>query len=321
MSKRNIGKILLCMYSLLLISVLLLGRQADAAKKTETETETNASNINVYNEDALLYVTDYSVTNESIIPGKEFTLKMTLKNFSDKDTANDVMVIIDNPEGVVPEYGTVSVEYIDSIAPKASKSLKFGYTADNNIEVSELNFLVYTSWDEYHTNSPIRIAVGKEGDVVVEECTIPEKFTVGKTDYISALVENVSGGAVNNLVMAAICDDEEIASETIGTLPAGASKTQYISVTFDKEGQHSYDLVLRYTDEEGVNKEYSMGSGMLIVDAPDLIDNVNNGQTNTAGPQEADNNAGAGNIVIICTIGILMIAICCVVLILLYRRK
>lgn len=315
MSKRQISRILFGMCAVALMLTLLLSNTVHAAK-TGSSTTTQEKT-----EESLLYITDYSVTNETIIPGKEFTLKMTLKNFSSKVTAENIIVMIDNPEGVVPEYGTVSVEYIDSLAPKATKTLKFVYNADSKIEASELNFLVYASSDSFHTSTPIRIAVGKEGDIVVEEYTAPEKYVAGKTDYISALVENVSGGIVNNVVMVAMCDDKEIASATIGTMPAGASKTQYVSVTFDEPGQHSYELLLKYTDEEGTNKEYSIGSGMLIVSDAGVSNITNAGQSNVPEQQVTQDNSGANNFVIICTIGILLIAVCCVVLILLYRRK
>ena len=309
-----VRRILLGISAMMVVAALALSTPADAAK-------TGQSTVEKSEEESLLYVTDYSVTNETIIPGKEFTLKMTLKNFSSKVAANDIIVMIDNPDGVVPEYGSVSVEYIDTLAPKATKTLKFNYNADSEIEASELNYIVYTSSDSYNTSTPVRIAVGREGDVVVEEFTAPEKYEVGKTDYISALIENVSGKEVNNVVMVAKCDDAEVASATIGTMPIGVSKTQYVSVTFDEPGQHSYEVLLRYTDGEGVNKEFSIGSGMLTVSESNASGDAAVKPADTSTEQTMQNTFGASNIVIMCTIGVLMIAVCCVILILLYRRK
>lgn len=320
MNKKHILGTVMGVFAVILVCTLFSGIQIKAAGQNGHITPT-ATNI-PKNKDALLYVTDYSVTNQTIIPGKEFTLKMTLKNFSSRDSAENVVVMIDNPEGVVPEYGTVSVEYIDKLAPNSSRTLKFAYTADSKIEATELNFMVYVNSDAYNnTTTPVRIAVGTVGDIIVEDYNAPEKYAAGKTDYISAQVQNASGGVFNNVVMVAMCDDKEIASANIGTMPSGASKTQYVSVTFDEPGKHSYELLLKYTDEQGTNKEYSIGSGMLEVSGNDVGTDVNTGQGSNAVHEDTQEVTSGSNIVIMCTIGVLMIAVGCVVLILLYRRK
>ena len=276
---------------------------------------------------ALLFVTEYDISNQTIIPGKEFTLKMKVENYSAKTTAKNVVVMIENPEGIVPEYGTVSVNYIDSIGPKSSKEIKFKYKADSSIEASELDFNVYISSDSYNTSTPLRIAVGREGDFSVEEFTVPEKFQIGKTEYISALIENVSGKDVDNVVMVIKCDDEILASQNIGAMSANTSKTQYVSVSFEDgvQGQHSYELLLTYTNGAGASKEFIIDSGMFTIEdniGDSVIqDNDMNNLDNSASEMAENSEVGVNNIVIICTIGILMIAICCVILLLVYRRK
>ncbi|MBE5938629.1 MAG: hypothetical protein E7265_11475 [Lachnospiraceae bacterium] len=297
-----------------IVSLLIGSAEASAApKKTSDE-----------DQHPLLFVTKYSVTNQSIIPGKEFTLKLTIENYSSKETAHNIVVMMNNPSGIVPEYSSVSVNYLDSIGPKETKNIKFKYTADPLIDDTELNFEVYIAADETSTTTPIRIPVGREGDFAVDEYSVPEKYEIGKTEYISALVENISDKEMSNVVMTLRCNDVTVASENIGTISVGTSKTQYVSALFSDLGTFPYELVLVYTDGTGVGKEYSITTGMLTV-VEKLDSEGSSSNTATANPQQNQQivgaKSGSPNIVVICSIGILLIIICCVVLLLLYRRE
>lgn len=273
--------------------------------------------------EALLYVTEYEVDNQTIIPGKEFTLKLKVENYSAYASAKNIVVMIDNPKGVVPEYGTVSVQYIDYIGPKSSAELIFKYIADEDLKVTELDFGAYVSSDSGNTSTPLRLSVGREGDFVVEEFAVPEKFAVDKKEYVSALIENVSDKDLDNVVMVVKCDGEVLTSQSIGTMLSGVAKTQYVSILFEDgdQGQHSYELLLTYTDGAGTSKEYIITSGMLTVNdkagETETYDDNNNSNISV----NEDSQTGVNSIVVICAIGILMIAVCCVVLLLIYRRK
>ena len=275
----------------------------------------------------LLYITGYQLDNQTIIAGKDFTLKLTIENYSAEAQAENVIVMIDNPAGVVPEYGTVSVQYLDTIAPKESKEVMFRYRADTDIEATELDFIVCVISDTNTTTTPIRLSVGREGDFFVDEYTIPEKFVIGKREYISALIENVSGKDIDNVAMVVKCDGEVLTSQNIGTMLAGISKTEYVNVMFEDgdSGEHSYELLLTYADGAGESKEYIISTGMFNIaekaDEQETYD-VNNGNSNaSADGLNEEGQPGINNVVVICTIGIIMIAICCVVLILIYRRR
>ena len=275
---------------------------------------------------ALLYVTEYEVDNQTIIPGKEFTLKLKVENYSATASAENIVVMIDNPKGIVPEYGTVSVQYIDSIGPKSSTEVIFRYKADEDIDATELDFGAFVSSDSCNTSTPLRLSVGREGDFFVDQFTVPEEIVIDKKEYISALIENVSGKDFDNVAMVLKCDGEVLASQSIGTMLSGVSKTQYVNIMFkeDSLGKHSYELLLTYTDGAGTNKEYIITSGMLTVkdnvNQSESQGNTNNSNVSVSG-EDGESQAGINNIVIICTIGILMIAVCCVVLLLIYRRK
>ena len=308
--KRWMNKIAVC---LMLIATMVI----PAGSQTVYATGTGRA------ESALLYVTGYEVTNETITPGSEFTLTITLENFSSSVTAKNVMVVVGNPNGITPEYSTVSQTYLGQVGPKDTAEVSFRYTADTTIDAEELDFTAKVISDSYSTDTQIRIPVGRTVDFDVEECTVPETFVVDKTGYASAMVENLGKSGVNNVVMVARCDGQDVASANIGTMSAGTSKTQSVSLTFDKEGQHVYELVLTYVDSEGADKEFVIASGVLKVISAEKQANTENQQNvpEEQQIQQTEEGSGIGNFVLICISGILLIAVCCVILLLIYRRK
>lgn len=274
-------------------------------------------------ESALLYVTGYEVTNGTIVPGEEFTLTLVLENFSSTVSAEHVMVVIDNPVGIVPEYGTVTQAYIDLVEPGTTKEVSFRYTSATDISASEIYFSAHATSDSYSTTTRLIIPVGRMTDFGVESYTVPEKCVVNKTEYVSAMVRNTGRIGVSNVVMVARSDGKDIASADIGAMSAGTSKTQYVGVTFSEEGQHTFELLLTYEDEAGQQKEYVISSERILV-AADVETEVSDSQTQPGEDvttQTAENNSGVSNVIAICVISILLVVVCCVILLLIYRRK
>lgn len=277
---------------------------------------------------AQLYVVGYEVTNETIIPGNDFALKVQIKNQSTDVTVKDVLVTITNPAGVIPEYGSVGTAMIESLAPGSIEEVCFRYSSDTNIKVSELNFGLSAFYGNLNTSAQIRIPVGKVTDFGVEEVSVPKKLVVGKVGYASAVIENLEETGVSNVVMIARCNGKIIASANIGTISAKTRKTQAVGVTFEKEGQYAVDLVLTYTNGKGENKEYMISSG--IVEAVTEENFSGSGDTEDTKPvavpeseteQEKEGTFGISKILLLSISGVLLIALCCVILILLYRRK
>ena len=139
-----------------------------------------------------VYIEGYEVTNESIMPGTDFTLTIKLKNYSTEVAAEEIVVSVSNPEGIVPEYGTVSMTYLDKIEPNTSAEVKLKYSANADIRNSELNFNVTVGNSENASGAQLRIPVGRLTDFEVEKSTIPENVTAKKTSYASVMVENIA---------------------------------------------------------------------------------------------------------------------------------
>lgn len=272
-----------------------------------------------------LLVTGYEVTNETITPGSDFTLTVKLHNFSTEITAKKVVVVINNPEGVIPDYGTVSQAYLEEIRPGESVEVSFQYNSDTTIEDTSLNFTVNISSANFNGSSQIRVPVGRMVDFDTTDVFIPDKLVVNKTEYLSVMVESLGNKGVSNVVMVARCDGKEIASSNIGTIAAGTTKTQSISVVFPEVGQHVLEIVLTYTNSDAENKEYLVTTTVVNIRDEDQLGKISD-DTATSTNQGSQvskmrSSISSNNIVLICICGILLIAVCCVILLLLYKRK
>lgn len=269
-------------------------------------------------------VSGYQVTNETIIPGDDFTLTIELCNFSTDTDAENVVVVVNNPKGVAPEYGTVSQTYLGTLKCGETKEVSFRYTSSATLDCEELNFVTGVISDDYSFSTELRVPVGRTVDFDVEDSTLPEKLDTGKTGYAGAMVETLGNKGVSNVVMVARCDGEDIASANIGTMSAGTTKSQSVGLTFDKEGQYAVELLLTYTNGEGMNKEFSIDSRIIsVTDEKEQLSPIEK-QPDTAGQEQDLEDNGAirtNNIVVMCLSGVLLIGVCCVILVLIYRRK
>ncbi len=275
---------------------------------------------------AQLYVEGYELTGETIAPGNDFTLKVHIKNQSEDVTVKNILVMITNPNGVVPEYGEVGTAVIDVLEPGKIGEVSFHYSSDSNIKTSELNFGVNVFYDNMSTSAQVRVPVGRMADFSVEESSMPEKLLVGKAGYASAVIENLGETGVSNVAMVARCDGKDIAVANIGSLSANTLKTQSLSLMFEEEGQYAVDLLLTYTNGEGQNKEVLISSSIVPVVAEEeiIINGDDEGTTPTDTPElkpEPEPEKGMNNILLLSVSGVLLIGLCCVILILLYRRK
>ena len=271
---------------------------------------------------AQLYVAGYELTNTTVVPGNDFTLKVQIKNQSTDVTAKNVLVMITNPTGVIPEYGKVGTVVIDALAPGSTEEVSFRYSSDSSIKTSDLNFSVGVFYDNFSTSAQIRVPVGKMTDFGVEKSSMPEQLLVGKVGYANAVIENLEDTGVSNVVMVARCKGEDIATANIGTISARTVKTQSLSFGFEEAGQYAMDLLLTYTNGEGQNKEFLIASSIVeVVEEEELIKDNDEGDTKPIDIPEPEQEKGVNNILLLSVSGVLLIGLCCVILILLYRRK
>lgn len=274
--------------------------------------------------DTMLLVTGYEVTNETITPGNDFTLTVKLSNLSKNVDAKNVFVVVFNPDGVAPKYGTVSQTYIEALDAGKETEVSFPYNSWETIQADALNFSVNVYDGTSSSVTQLRVPVGRLVDFDVDDVTVPVEYEANRTEYVSARIMNLGNKGVSNVAMVARSNGKEIASTSIGTMSAGTAKTQSVSVTFEEEGTYSFELVLTYVSGDGTSKEYTIFSDKVTVreKSEDLVSQSEpvEKMDDTEG-QDIKLKTQTQSIVVVCVSGILLIAVCCIILLLLQKRK
>lgn len=224
-------KLLLCS----IICIALLMMQYDTVKATEM--------VDL----PYIVVEGYELTNEKVIPGEDFTLTVKLRNSSKSATANDVVVNVTNPNGVLPVYGKVSQTLIERIGPEEVVEVSFDYTSMAELTGDYVDFYVSTTGDTY-TNVVLRVPMGVDSPFTILASGIPTQMYAEEiaSAYVSFKV--LGDENVRNVYLEMQVDNQTIVKSSIGTLTPGVTRTQNLSPMISTPGIYEAKLILYYDD-------------------------------------------------------------------------
>ena len=172
---------------------LIFSQESYVVKATTVSTSNNFS--------PMVMIDQYSVTNEKIVPGQEFTLKLKLKNCSSNKTAENIVLNIENPDGVAPAHGTTSQMRVNSIGAGKTRDVDIQYESWTGIETNTLDFKI-TIWSNFPSNYVIlRIPVGSASPFDIVTQSIPNEVYVSEEPFWplnTTLYSNNTHG--NNLI-------------------------------------------------------------------------------------------------------------------------
>ena len=195
-----------------------------------------------------ILIDSYELTSEKVVPGKEFTLTLYIRNTSKSVVAYDVMVTVNNPNGVQPVYGTVPQVQIDKLDPDEVTEVSFGYTTMEELTMDYLDFPVYTN-STVGNSVILRVPMGVDSPFTILAAGIPAEMYTDEiaSTYVSFKVLGDSN--VRNVSLELQIDGETITKSAIGTLTPGVTRTQSLSPMIGTPGVYEAKLVLYYDDE------------------------------------------------------------------------
>lgn len=226
-----------------------------------------AQAINLENSPYIM-VESYELSDEKIVPGEDFTLSLTLKNYSVSVTARDVLVNVENPGGIAPVYGTVSQTWVDEMGPGETATVSFDYTSSVEITGDYLDFSITMIGGSTANYITLRAPVGSDTPFSVMAYQIPEQITVGEYSSASISFRVLGSENVRNVAVEFTLDGETASRSTIGILTAGATRTQGVSVTAVSPGQYEGELILHYDDEADQNRSVVVAGATVTVLPP-----------------------------------------------------
>lgn len=259
----------------------------------------------------------YEISNEKIVPGEDFTLTLTLKNYSVSATAKNVLVDISNPAGIAPVYGTVSQTWVEEMGPGETATVSFDYTSSMDITGDYLDFYI-TMVGEVTNYITLRAPVGSDSPFSVLAVSIPEQLGVSSISSASVSFRVLGEENVRNVSMEFTLNGESVSKSSIGILTAGTTRTQSISVTGFAPGQFNAELILYYDDETDQTQSVVVGSAMV-----DVINDIETDvvQEETTEIVDANDDSRSDDIVLLGVGGILILGIFTVVLLIARKKK
>lgn len=259
----------------------------------------------------------YEISNEKIVPGEDFTLTLTLKNYSVSATAKNVLVDISNPAGIAPVYGTVSQTWVEEMGPGETATVSFDYASSMDITGDYLDFYI-TMVGEVTNYITLRAPVGSDSPFSVLAVSIPEQLGVNSISSASVSFRVLGDENVRNVAMEFILNGESVSKSSIGILTAGTTRTQSISVTGFAPGQFNAELILYYDDETDQTQSVVVGSAIV-----DVINDIETDvvQEETTEIVDANDDSRSDDIVLLGVGGILILGIFTVVLLIARKKK
>lgn len=265
----------------------------------------------------MIVVEKYEVTDEKIVPGEDFTLTLTLANYNQSITARDVIIDIDNPNGVAPIYGTVSQVYVGNIAPGESKEISIDYNSWTSITGETLDFYVTVITSMNQNYIVLRIPSGSDSPFSVISANIPETVEKDSTWNMSLAFKVLGEQNVRDVALTVSRNGQKIADSLVGIVTPGVTKTQQLSTIFGEPGEYAVDIGLEYVDNAGQIQTDVVGTAIVTV-TEEGSSVTNDFQT---GHHENNSNGGVDNLLLMGVSGMLILGIFLVVVFIVKKNK
>lgn len=282
---------------------------------------TNQSEImasTIQNNSPIIMVEKYTVDSEKIVPGQDFTLKLYLKNHNDDRSAQDVMLNLENPDGVAPVYGTTSQVYVGTIGAGKTKEVEIQYKSWASIQAECLDFTLTIVSDQPTNQVVLRIPVGADSPLNVTSSSVSTEVKLGEAGSAVISFEALADNNVSDITIILREGTTNIANSSIGNVTAGSTKTKKIPFYIDKVGKHEIEMLLQYNNQLGQIQEVSLGKWT-----------VNVTQEGVTSEDFADSNQGATSteivsnerIAILGGCGVAILLICIIIAIFLHKKR
>lgn len=266
----------------------------------------------------MVVIDKYEVTDEKIVPGEDFTLTITLTNYNPTATAKEVLLDIDNPDGVAPVYGTVSQVFVGDIGPGESKEISLEYNSWTTIITNTLDFYVTVITSMNQNYIVLRVPAGSDSPFSVLSANVPESVVVNENLSLSVAFQVLGEDNVSNVALTVYHDGQQIADSQIGILTPGVTKTQQVSMSLPETGEYALELALEYMDTAGQDIVVPIGTALVSVVDSDSVDVEQNFIDDS---NVDDSNSETNAILLMGVSGILIIGIFLIVIIISRKNR
>lgn len=267
-----------------------------------------------------VFLERYELTDERIVPGSQFTLKLSLKNIGTVNAEN-VIVDVVYPIGVMPIYGTVSQAIVD-VPAEGTAEVEIAYNALDKIVIPALDFQIVLRENGLENTTILRIPVGLQSPFDVIATFVPAKAVVGESVNCSMTFKYRGAETADKIQARMNVNGDPVRTVEIGSLPKETTKTQSLFEQFDDAGQYVVEMYLDYQDESGREKSVQVGTSLLEIEEKHEMPAKPDSAGQKLQPEDtAQTGRQSADIRVLAACGILIAAICVLIVFLIRKKK
>lgn len=225
-----------------------------------------------------LMVSDYSVSGGSVVGGKEFDLKLVLKNTAAKSSVKNIKVTLVTENGEMLPVDSAGTAYIESIGANSTEELTFKMKAVKGLEEKSYKMTIKMEYEssngmEYTVEDNIFLPVTMEQRLMLTDIYVAgNDIHIGEEVEVTAKINNLGEGSLYNVTVELYGDGIDKMQSYIGNIESGKSgNVDIITTASEVTYVHSKNyLKITYEDIDGnkLEEEYELMSGQLSVSTP-----------------------------------------------------
>lgn len=256
------------------VNVELKGREKKKAKKQKKVTHGKQSTPR-------LMVSGYTTDVKNVRPNGKFLLTLKLSNNAGQ-TVKNIKLTMSTENGEFLPLSGASTAYLDSIGARSTAEVSFWMRAAAGLTTKSYQVTVKTEYEDakangYNAEDHVSIPVVQKDRLSLTDITPPDMLSVGGTGDLSFSVNNLGGGALNNVSV--ICKGKDFSCEeaVVGNIAAGS--TGYATVTLNGDQATAEDsdgectIIVKYENASGQSKKYTEKTNIYVseeMDDPDV---------------------------------------------------
>ena len=221
--------------------------QSDTAEPAETDLSTPR-----------LMVTSYKTSTESIAPGKETTLTVTLKNYSRKKAVENIRLAFGEETGDLRPSG-VGTKYVEKIGAGKTYTWELELTAAQTAAVGEHAATITMDYEDaagtpYTAADTLRLTVRQSVSLDYEGARLPESVVQDDTVTANIQLMNTGKSTLRNCRVQFNIDGLDAGGSIfVGEIAAGESGEADANLRVDSDalGETSGKMTILYEDEYG----------------------------------------------------------------------
>ena len=210
-----------------------------------------------------LMVSNYEIVGGSVVGGKNFNLKLTLKNTAAKTTVKNIKVTVATENGEFLPVDGAGTAYVESMDANAEETLSFKLKAVKGLQEKSYKVTIKTEYEssngmEYTVDESIFLPVTMEQRMTVTDLFVEGgDIHIGDSVEVTAKINNLGEGSLYNVIATLKGDGVDEMSSFVGNVEPGKSgSVDIITLASEVTYEHSKAyLYITYEDIEGNKQE------------------------------------------------------------------